>query len=159
MVPETSPPGSFEGVRASDAERARVVDLLRDASTQGRLTIAELEERTGRALGARSRAELAALTADLPVPDAPSRRRLPRRARRVHKPERAQLAAFVAVNALLIVVWGATGAGYFWPIWPLLGWGIALVPKPVRGRSRGWPGLGMCAGHGPAGPRHRRRTS
>ncbi len=34
---------------------------------------------------------------------------------------------YVAVNALLIVIWALTDRGYFWPIWPILGWGIALV--------------------------------
>jgi len=40
---------------------------------------------------------------------------------------RTDLTAFVAVNQLLIVIWAATGAGYFWPIWPLLGWGLGLI--------------------------------
>ena len=31
------------------------------------------------------------------------------------------------VTAMLIVVWAATGAGYFWPIWPMLGMSFALV--------------------------------
>jgi hypothetical protein len=30
---------------------------------------------------------------------------------------------------MLIVIWATTGAGYFWPIWPLLGWGVGLVTK------------------------------
>lgn len=35
---------------------------------------------------------------------------------------------YVLVNALLVVVWAVTGdGGYFWPMWPLLGWGIGLV--------------------------------
>jgi hypothetical protein len=33
---------------------------------------------------------------------------------------------YVAVNLLLIAVWAVTGRGYFWPIWPILGWGAAL---------------------------------
>jgi hypothetical protein len=33
---------------------------------------------------------------------------------------------YVAVNLLLIAVW-ALGRGYFWPIWPILGWGVALA--------------------------------
>ncbi len=28
---------------------------------------------------------------------------------------------------MLLVVWAATGAGYFWPIWPLLGISFVLV--------------------------------
>ena len=34
---------------------------------------------------------------------------------------------YCAVNALLVVIWAVSGAGYFWPIWPIAGWGIALV--------------------------------
>jgi hypothetical protein len=31
------------------------------------------------------------------------------------------------VTLLLLAVWAATGSGYFWPIWPLLGMSIALL--------------------------------
>jgi uncharacterized membrane protein len=31
------------------------------------------------------------------------------------------------VTAVLLVVWAVAGAGYFWPIWPMLGMSIALV--------------------------------
>ena len=34
---------------------------------------------------------------------------------------------YLVVNALLVVIWAFTGAGYFWPIWPMAGWGIGLV--------------------------------
>ena len=33
---------------------------------------------------------------------------------------------FVAVNFLLIAIWAITSRGYFWPIWPILGWGVGL---------------------------------
>ena len=33
---------------------------------------------------------------------------------------------YVAVNFLLIAIWAITSRGYFWPIWPLLGWGVGL---------------------------------
>jgi adenylate cyclase len=33
---------------------------------------------------------------------------------------------YVAVNLLLIAVWAITSRGYFWPIWPILGWGVGL---------------------------------
>lgn len=37
------------------------------------------------------------------------------------------LFTYVAVNALLVGVWIATDSGgYFWPIWPILGWGIGI---------------------------------
>ena len=34
---------------------------------------------------------------------------------------------YVAVNALLIVIWAASGGGYFWPVWVIGGWGIGLL--------------------------------
>ena len=40
---------------------------------------------------------------------------------------RLHLAVYLVVNTMLIVIWAATGAGYFWPIWPIAGWAIGLV--------------------------------
>lgn len=40
---------------------------------------------------------------------------------------RLHLAVFVLVNTMLIVIWAATGGGFFWPIWPIGGWGIGLA--------------------------------
>jgi hypothetical protein len=36
-------------------------------------------------------------------------------------------AVFVIVNILLVAIWATSGGGYFWPIWPFLGWGIGLA--------------------------------
>jgi hypothetical protein len=54
-------------LRASHADRERVVDTLKAAFVQGGLTKEEFDERVGQALAARTHAELAALTADIPV--------------------------------------------------------------------------------------------
>jgi hypothetical protein len=54
-------------IRASDKERESVVDVLRDAYTDGRLTLDEFEERTSSAYGSKTWADLRELTADLPV--------------------------------------------------------------------------------------------
>lgn len=65
-------------MRASDADRDRVMDLLRHATAEGRLTADELEERLEAALTARTFGDLAALTEDLPVePDLLPRPDLP----------------------------------------------------------------------------------
>ncbi|MFC4531835.1 DUF1707 SHOCT-like domain-containing protein [Sphaerisporangium dianthi] len=53
-------------MRASDAEREAVVERLREASVEGRLTLSELTERTEAAYLAATHAELAQITADLP---------------------------------------------------------------------------------------------
>jgi hypothetical protein len=59
--------------RASHADREQVVGALQAAFVQGRLTADELDERVGQALAARTYAELAALTTDLPADPAPAR--------------------------------------------------------------------------------------
>lgn len=58
-------------VRASDAEREAVVERLRIASVEGRLTFEELTERTEAAYAAVSRGDLEHITADLPGMGAP----------------------------------------------------------------------------------------
>jgi hypothetical protein len=62
-----------EDQRASHEDRDRVVDVLRLAAGDGRLTLEELDERVGAALTARTYGELAALLSDLPAArDAPA---------------------------------------------------------------------------------------
>lgn len=67
-------------MRASDADRDRVIDLLRAALGDGRLNADEFEERLGAALSSRTVGELAELTADLvPRPSAAPPRAAPPR--------------------------------------------------------------------------------
>ncbi|MFI7504200.1 DUF1707 domain-containing protein [Streptomyces sp. NPDC049687] len=54
-------------LRASDADRERVAEVLRDALAEGRLDMAEFEERLEQTYGARTYGELAPITRDLPV--------------------------------------------------------------------------------------------
>jgi hypothetical protein len=53
---------------ASDADREQVVEILKVAFVQGRLTIDELCLRAGLALASRTYAELATTIADIPAP-------------------------------------------------------------------------------------------
>ena len=39
----------------------------------------------------------------------------------------AHLFVYLVVNGFLIGIWAFTGAGFFWPVFPLFGWGIGLV--------------------------------
>lgn len=54
-------------LRASDAERQRVVVLLEQHTAAGRLTLDEYAERVDRVLTCRTHGELAQVTSDLPV--------------------------------------------------------------------------------------------
>jgi fatty acid desaturase len=40
---------------------------------------------------------------------------------------RTHIVIYVAVNAFLVAIWAVTGAGFFWPVFPILGWGIGVV--------------------------------
>jgi Domain of unknown function (DUF1707) len=64
--------------RASDADRERAIETLKVAFAQGHLTRDGLDQRAGRALLARTYAELAGATADIPARSAPVRRPRPR---------------------------------------------------------------------------------
>jgi hypothetical protein len=54
-------------IRASDSDRESVVEILRDAYTEGRLDLVEFDERTTSAYAARTWAQLRELTSDLPA--------------------------------------------------------------------------------------------
>lgn len=41
------------------------------------------------------------------------------------------LSVYILVNAFLVLIWALFSIGYFWPIWPVLGWGIGLVAHAV----------------------------
>jgi class 3 adenylate cyclase len=120
--------------RVSDAERERVAERLRHDYGAGRLTEEELSERVEAVYRARTASDLATLTADLPSHRgaAPVHRRSG-----LETSVRIHLTSYVLVNVLLIGIWAASGGGYFWPIWPILGWGIGVgchaAPLLARG--------------------------
>lgn len=124
-------------VRVGDPERERTATRLGQAFTQGYLSLEEYETRLGRAFEARTVGALNHLTADLPVERI--RRRDPRRRAARHaaarRGVRIHLVAYLAVSLLMIGIWLATamavGAWYFWPVWPILGWGIGIVSHAI----------------------------
>jgi hypothetical protein len=76
-------------LRASDADREHVVDVVKAAFVQGRLTKAELDVRVGQAFVSRTHGDLGAITADLPaglIGARPLRKPVPAQAPPVSKP-------------------------------------------------------------------------
>lgn len=63
---QAQPVSGEPAVRASDAERDQAAEVRRDAYAEGRLSRVELDQRTGAAYAAKSRADLCDLTSDLP---------------------------------------------------------------------------------------------
>lgn len=70
-VPEDAgQPAGTGGFRASDSDRERVAEVLREAAGEGRLNLDELDERVAAAYAAKTYSELEPLTRDLPAPGA-----------------------------------------------------------------------------------------
>ena len=144
-------------LRASDADRTAVGDILRREHVVGRLDADEYGERYGRCLEAKTYAQLDDLLTDLPAGAEPSLPGAPaavtasawnggqwqvgrRRAWRV------PAVAWIALVAVLIAVSGATGAWiavplvFFFFVRPLM-WRSAGRSGP---RGPGWGGRGGC---------------
>ncbi len=113
-------------VRASDAERERIAKMLSEAAGEGRLSIAEADDRLERVYTTKFRHELAEFVADLPE-DAP--RTTPgRRLERFPARLRVHAAVAVVMSVLLILRWAAMDVPFFWPAGPMfLLWGSFLL--------------------------------
>ncbi len=79
MTDPGQPPVPEGELRVSDSERDATLTVLSQQAAAGRLTLDELEERAGLALTAKTRADLATVTRDLPAEAAaaPDRRKTP----------------------------------------------------------------------------------
>ena len=103
-------------LRASHADREQVIGTLKAAFVQGRLTKDEFDLRVGQTLAARTYAELAALTADLPAgpaAGAPPRRPDPAQARRpVSNVARAASCVVMAVAAPVVLSFSIGAAAF-----------------------------------------------
>jgi hypothetical protein len=93
-------PYSDQHLRVSDAERQAVTDRLAEHFGDGRLDQAEFDERVGRAMSAKTRADLSGLFDDLPETGAPA---TPERSRRRRHP-------LLAVVLLILVIVAAVHA-------------------------------------------------
>lgn len=122
--------------RAGDIDRQRTAARLGQALAQGYLALPEYELRVQQAFQTQTTGELGELVADLPL--ARIRRADPRRraakAAAARTSVRIHVAAFLAVNAIVLATWAATGVTYFWPIWPILGTAIGLVSHALAVR-------------------------
>ncbi|MDA1359224.1 DUF1707 domain-containing protein [Glycomyces luteolus] len=141
-------------LRISNADRDRAIAQLQAALDEGRIDLAEFDERAKTAYEAKTNAELDLIFDDLPggrpkegevavaePAEAPA-----------HGPHGAShgrppwmhrfpaLRGLITVGAITTGIWAATWIGsgeptYFWPIWPILGLGIATIMQVVGG---GW---------------------
>ena len=52
---------------------------------------------------------------------------------------RVHLLSYVMVNTFLVIIWAVTSPGFFWPVFPIAGWGIGLVFHAWDAYGRGVP--------------------
>jgi Domain of unknown function (DUF1707) len=125
--PSAAPPAPSGPVRVSDADRERVVELLRGHTADGRLDAGELEERLERAYAARYGSELQAVLAELPAEPEPPRRSVQR--------PRPHIAPFVLVLAVAALIGAGALTGAWWLLWLI--WPLAAVLGPRHHRHSG----------------------
>jgi hypothetical protein len=147
-------------LRAADADRAAVADVLGTHMSAGRLTVAEYDDRLARAYAARTYGELAELTADLPAP-APA----PAAAEPVPASSgatswghggwghgcgpgwgawgvagrRSAWASWLSTAVIVVGIWALTSISsggwiYPWPLWVIGPWGLVLLSQTLGGR-------------------------
>ncbi|WP_138759856.1 DUF1707 SHOCT-like domain-containing protein [Modestobacter altitudinis] len=149
-------------LRAADADRAAVAEVLGTHMSAGRLTVAEFDDRLSRAYAARTYGELDQLTADLPAVEQPP----------VVRPEpaptaqpvaagcggpgtahwagdwghwgstanglRAAWASWLTTAVIVVGIWVLTSLGtgdwiYPWPVWVIGPWGVVLLAQTLGG--------------------------
>jgi hypothetical protein len=128
----------YSHLRASDADRERVAQFLREQHAVGRLNHEELEERLGRAYRAVTMGDLDRLIGDLPQPNRPASRHVAPR-RRHHHPSRALLpmgfAALLVFTAptLALVMFAVLAAMGLAVLVSVFAIGMALGPFLIVG--------------------------
>ncbi|HEX7996719.1 MAG TPA: DUF1707 domain-containing protein [Streptosporangiaceae bacterium] len=139
-------------IRASDQDRDRVANVLREHHAVGRLDADEFSERLDKAFAAKTMGDLEALTADLPAVDPyplptssmghyASDSGLPatvigamsRGHGRFSPAWQAAWGSWLGTALLLIVIWALTGAGYPWPLWVIGPWGAVMAGRWLVG--------------------------
>ncbi|MGX6602881.1 DUF1707 SHOCT-like domain-containing protein [Micromonosporaceae bacterium Da 78-11] len=144
MAREVTGPGrrsaAMESMRAADTDRDKIAERLRAALDEGRLSLAEFDDRLRSAYAARTYADLRVLIADLPRPgmtagevqarrDAEARRR----ARRLPLALLVLWTIWAGVVTVNLVVWVLVSISVAGPVYPWPAW--LLVPGAALGAA------------------------
>jgi hypothetical protein len=138
-----------EGVRVSDAERQAVVDVLREQTTAGRLTLAEFEERLDEVYRSKTDTDLRDALRELPVepprptvvptatsptgPPSPDTITEADLRRRYRVRLRNDVSGFIVPNFVCNLIWAIGDHGYWWPGWVLAATGAGLHGTLIGG--------------------------
>jgi hypothetical protein len=139
-------------LRAGDSDRAAVATALGRHMAEGRLTVAEYEERVTRAYAARTFGDLAGLTEDLPATEGPRAVQSPGSTAPgapcgPHRPLDGNWRSWQRTASIVLVIWlitslMATSFSYFWPMWVIVPWGVVLLMRTLSGGRRRYPTRG-----------------
>jgi hypothetical protein len=144
-------------LRISDQERDGVMEELREHTVAGRLTAEELDERLDAVYAAKTRADLDALRADLPVSSAAAKRALVARRSHLRRRLAQEAGGSLTASVVCVAVWIAAGAGgSFWPIWVII---FTLLPVLRDGWALLGPGSSLDAVEASLQARHERRLA
>jgi hypothetical protein len=139
--------GDPGGVRASDADRERTIEVLRESFAEGRLTPEEFHERVDLGYAAKTMAELAELITDLPPvssslasADTDPHEVEPRRAAAVQRSFGSEMrriwTGWASMTIVLTTIWLLTGisGGFsnYWPIWPVGVYGAVCLSMTLN---------------------------
>jgi hypothetical protein len=128
-------------MRASDADRNAVAQRLQGALDEGRLGLTDYDERLQQTYAAKTYAELALVTADLPAP-APDRTVAAKERSAVARAEWwDEWRSWLGGAIIMIGIWGVvslTSGRFttFWPAIPLGIWAAIILASAVSGKSR-----------------------
>jgi len=154
-------------IRASDQDRDRTAQLLREHHAMGRLDADEFTERLDKVFTAKTMGDLDELTADLPavdpyplptsslprhhpggggaaLPAASVLDAMSRGRGRLSPAWQAAWGSWFCTSLVLIVIWLLAGTGNPWPFWVIGIWGAVLGGRWITGSH-------------PQGHRHSRR--
>jgi len=132
---------SQNDMRVGDSERDETAAQLSEHFAAGRLDHSEFAERTTQALSARTRGELDLVLNDLPVlpvavkpstTPAPTADVSPAQLSERAEWRRSTLTTWAVFAVFFVILWAVTGAGYFWPVFPILGWGIGVAVSGIQ---------------------------
>lgn len=141
-------------LRASDADRDRTAESLREHCAEGRITMDELQERLDKVYGAKTLGQLQEVTSDLPEEDLHQLPVPAAQAKSTASPAvrsssgeldlrrlRAMWGAWALVSGINFTIWliltvQGSGAVNPWWIWVAGPWGAILLLRTVLGRWR-----------------------
>ncbi|MET7767617.1 DUF1707 domain-containing protein [Nocardia sp. NPDC005366] len=130
------------GMRASDVERDHVVGLLGRHLADGRLDLAEYDQRVAKVYATATRDDLHLVLSDLPGLSKQGFAGADTTRSRIPLWQRIEGASWLGVSVLVLVIWGAISIGvgeftYPWPVWVIGPWGAVLVLRMLTGFESG----------------------